>query len=187
MSTLTALRHPSMLLQSGRRYRDAADHVDAALHHDRRWNPVRIGSASEGADCVGRAVHALVLAVRSDDVDRCQHAVTEVAVAALRMTASLDTYAVGNSDRAYDCARDSAWGELLASLEKHPRSWVSIHEGFGVLLEEAFELGEAAEFGQALAQVRAEAIQVAAMAIRFIADLVNTGPRATQLTDKDHR
>lgn len=175
MSALAVLLHPGALLGPPKRYRDAFSQVSNALHHDRHWNPVRIGTAADGAAVVGQAVHALVKAVRSDDVDNCRHAAMEVAVAATRMAADLDTYAVGSADRAFDCARDAVWGELMSALEKHPRQWVSMHEGFGVLLEEAFELGEAVDLGAPLAHIRAEVIQVAAMAIRLIADLVDTG------------
>lgn len=52
----------------------------------------------------------------------------------------------------------------------------SAHEGYAVLLEEADELWDEVKVNQArrdLAKMRKEAIQVAAMAIRFVHDVCN--------------
>ena len=63
--------------------------------------------------------------------------------------------------------------ELLEAIEKYP-SMRSAHEGYGVLTEEFKEL-EAHVFtkqgGRDIQEMRREACQVAAMAIRFMADI----------------
>ena len=46
----------------------------------------------------------------------------------------------------------------------------SYHEGYAVILEELDELWDEIKGGQRPAELRAEAIQVAAMAIRFVLD-----------------
>lgn len=63
--------------------------------------------------------------------------------------------------------------ELRRAREKFPRPQSSAHEGFAVLKEEVDELwdevkGNAPDRKQ---RMRAEAVQVAAMAIRFIEDV----------------
>lgn len=62
--------------------------------------------------------------------------------------------------------------ELLRTRQKFPRPFASPHEGIGVLREEYLEL-EAEAFRQRVdsARMRDEAVQVAAMAVRFVADL----------------
>ncbi len=64
---------------------------------------------------------------------------------------------------------DDVYRELMAALERWP-AWNSAHEGYAVLLEEVDELWEHVKSKQSkrdLRAMRAEAIQVAAMAIRF--------------------
>jgi len=51
----------------------------------------------------------------------------------------------------------------------------SRHEGYAVLLEEVDELWDVIKRNQAPAVLRAEAVQVAAMAIRFILDCCPRG------------
>jgi hypothetical protein len=67
--------------------------------------------------------------------------------------------------------------EIGAELEQarawNPKPFSSPHEGYGVLLEEVDELWDEIKKQQpSCARMRAEAIQVAAMAIRFIEDLI---------------
>jgi len=74
--------------------------------------------------------------------------------------------------------------ELRFANSKFPNVYTSPHEGFAILAEEVDELWEAVKNGQkprlfgtsresedALAAIRKEAIQVAAMACRLIEDL----------------
>lgn len=62
--------------------------------------------------------------------------------------------------------------ELERAYNKFPRQQSSAHEGFAVLKEEVDELWEEIKSKNcSLGCVRAEAIQVAAMAIRFIHDI----------------
>jgi glutamyl-tRNA reductase len=59
--------------------------------------------------------------------------------------------------------------ELDRALRKHPK-WASAHEGWAVILEEVEELWEEVKVRQAKRRpkkMRKEAIQVAAMALRF--------------------
>jgi hypothetical protein len=76
---------------------------------------------------------------------------------------------------AANLALDQARDELADALEKWP-PMNSAHEGYGVLLEELKEL-EAHVFTNQkkrdLDAMRKEAIQVAAMAMRFAADICN--------------
>lgn len=75
--------------------------------------------------------------------------------------------------------------ELARARAKFP-AFNSAHEGYAVLLEEVEELknevfwGPSKPYGRA-ALMRAEAIQVAAMALRFIEDICD---RATQGTEE---
>lgn len=76
---------------------------------------------------------------------------------------------------ALDCgtALSMAMGELLKAREKWPR-FNSAHEGYGVLLEEVDELWEHVKVNQKrrdLHAMRKEAIQVAAMALRFAVEV----------------
>lgn len=64
----------------------------------------------------------------------------------------------------------AVWDELTGSLTEHPGQWRSLEEGAMVLAEEVAELWEDVRRNQ-LGHARAEAAQVAAMAIRFVADL----------------
>ncbi|AKV03163.1 hypothetical protein AKJ09_09826 [Labilithrix luteola] len=63
--------------------------------------------------------------------------------------------------------------ELDRARAKFPRPQVSAHEGFAVLDEERDELWDEVKGNHPdrKARMRAEAIQVAAMAIRFIEDV----------------
>lgn len=64
----------------------------------------------------------------------------------------------------------AVWDELTGSLTEHPDQWRSLEEGTLVLAEEVDELWEDVRRNQ-LGHARAEAAQVAAMAIRIVADL----------------
>ncbi len=63
--------------------------------------------------------------------------------------------------------------ELARARVKFPRPEASAHEGYAVLEEEVDELWDEvkANHPERVARMRAEAIQVAAMAIRFIEDV----------------
>ena len=76
-----------------------------------------------------------------------------------------------NSDKALRIPRILAevTDELIVATSKFP-PFRSPHEGYGVLLEEVDELWDAIKSNDSLAAQRGEAIQVAAMAIRFILD-----------------
>lgn len=175
MSALAALRNlGAMLLHPNRRYVVAAQLVSEALELDRAAQPVMIASLGDGVHEVGVAAAQLVKAVRSDNEVSCAIAATELTVAALRAAAELPDQFRISFNRAYLCAQEQVWAELTAANEAHPRQWVSLHEGLGVVLEEVVELGESVDTGD-LGHVRLEAIQVAAMGIRFLADLTPIG------------
>jgi hypothetical protein len=63
--------------------------------------------------------------------------------------------------------------EIVRAMQKHPKSFNSPHEGYAVIQEELDELWETvkADFGRATV-AREEAIQVAAMAVRYVLDLI---------------
>ncbi len=64
--------------------------------------------------------------------------------------------------------------EAMRAIEKHGgKVFNSSHEAYAVLLEEVDELWDAIK-GNDLAHARVEAIQVCAMAIRFIAEIPTT-------------
>lgn len=74
-----------------------------------------------------------------------------------------------------DDALDAVEDEVLRALELYP-PFHSAHEGFAILKEEGDELWEEVRGKQGQRNVhamRAEAIQVAAMAVRFILDVCN--------------
>lgn len=60
--------------------------------------------------------------------------------------------------------------ELDRAYRKFARMQVGPHEGYAVLLEEVDELWDAIKGNAPWAEQRAEAVQVAAMALRFIVD-----------------
>ncbi len=64
--------------------------------------------------------------------------------------------------------------ELVDAYGKFPESFHSAHEGYAVLLEEVDELWDAIKADD-LPHALEEAVQVAAMAIRFIVDLTPKG------------
>lgn len=75
----------------------------------------------------------------------------------------------------HDAARD-ATVEAIGAAAKWP-PFNSAHEGYGVLMEEVRELEQHVFTNQKRrdsAAMRAEAIQVAAMALRFVADVCDT-------------
>ncbi len=64
--------------------------------------------------------------------------------------------------------------EVNRAREKHPKPFSSSHEGYAVLLEEVDELWEEVRKQTGVRSkeaLRKEAIQVAAMAVRFIEDV----------------
>lgn len=62
--------------------------------------------------------------------------------------------------------------ELNRAISKHPHSFNSAHEGYAVLLEEVDELWmEVIRQEKNMVVIRKEAIQVGAMAIRFVLDV----------------
>jgi hypothetical protein len=69
---------------------------------------------------------------------------------------------------------DLVVNELLRAKQNHPRPFSSFHEGFAVILEEVDELKKEvweSKAGTDPSRMREEAIQVAAMAMRFIEEL----------------
>lgn len=82
-------------------------------------------------------------------------------------------YLTGLPDDEYGPAAEDAYREARDAARKWP-AFNSAHEGFAVLCEEVDELKAHVWTNQTkrdLAKMRAEAIQVAAMAIRFAADV----------------
>ena len=70
---------------------------------------------------------------------------------------------------AFDRARCEASAEYQSATKKFGR-FHNRHEGYAVLLEEVEELWAAIKAGSAACTIRAEARQVAAMALRFMVD-----------------
>lgn len=68
---------------------------------------------------------------------------------------------------------DEVAAELARARAKFPRPQASAHEGFAILDEERDELWDEVKDNHPdrIERMRAEAIQVAAMAIRFIEDV----------------
>lgn len=65
------------------------------------------------------------------------------------------------------------WAEFLDAIDHFP-SMASPHEGYAILLEEVDELWDEVKINpehRSHLRMRAEAIQVAAMAIRFVLDV----------------
>lgn len=64
--------------------------------------------------------------------------------------------------------------ELTAARRAYPRTWLSLEEGTAILSEEVDELWDEVRFNH-IGLARAEAVQVGAMAVRFISDLYEVG------------
>lgn len=62
--------------------------------------------------------------------------------------------------------------ELHRARAKHPTDMRSRHEGIAVLQEEVDELWDKIKEDASIEEVRAEVIQVAAMAVRFLQDII---------------
>lgn len=86
----------------------------------------------------------------------------------------------------YDIVLGDVGAEIYDANEKFPAAYTSPHEGYAILAEEVDELWTAVKAAQkprlfgsdrereeALREIRVEAIQVAAMAIRLVNDLDN--------------
>lgn len=74
-------------------------------------------------------------------------------------------------------AVNDVWAELLKAIRKYP-PFNGCHEGYAVLLEEVDELWTEVKVKQGERDVdalKAEAIQVAAMALRFYIDCCKPG------------
>ncbi len=67
-------------------------------------------------------------------------------------------------------AADAALAELRRAQQKWPAGFHSGHEGYAVIKEELEELWEAVRRDDVSAQ-RSEAVQIAAMALRFLTDV----------------
>lgn len=78
----------------------------------------------------------------------------------------------------YRRAESAIWEELTRCLDQYPQAWNSPEEGAMLLAEELDELWDEVR-GNRLGLARAEATQVGAMAVRFIADIYggNDSPR----------
>lgn len=64
------------------------------------------------------------------------------------------------------------WAEVVRAKTKHPGDFHSVHEGYAILLEEVDELWFEVKRQKPNRNVmRTEAIQVAAMAVRFAQEL----------------
>jgi NTP pyrophosphatase (non-canonical NTP hydrolase) len=78
-------------------------------------------------------------------------------------------------ERAIDKAMEEVAGELDSAMSSWP-PFNSAHEGYAVLLEECTELWEHVRTNQKrrdLTAMRTEALQVAAMAIRFVVEVTD--------------
>lgn len=75
--------------------------------------------------------------------------------------------------------------ELIRAMTKHPTSFHNAHEGYAVLQEEADELWEAVKGDDAYTKWGLdEAVQVAAMGVRFVVDL-HDHPKSSAATALD--
>jgi hypothetical protein len=79
-------------------------------------------------------------------------------------------------------ATRSVAAEALAELRRatsiHQKGFTSAHEGYAVILEELDELWDEVKLNgnkRDITNLRKEAIQVAAMAMRFVLDVCNEG------------
>jgi hypothetical protein len=72
-------------------------------------------------------------------------------------------------DGKYGEATEAAYNEVMRAKEKHTKDFNSHHEGYAVLKEEVDEMWEDVKKNRHPESVQ-EAIQVAAMAIRYIAE-----------------
>lgn len=70
----------------------------------------------------------------------------------------------------YRRAEAAIWNELHSSFEAYSQTWGSLEEGAMILAEEVDELWDEVRRNH-IGRARSEAIQVGAMAVRFIADL----------------
>ncbi len=68
-------------------------------------------------------------------------------------------------------ALEDVAAELVRARAKFPRPFASSHEGFAILDEECDELWDEVKANARKEVLRAEAVQVAAMAVRFIQDV----------------
>ena len=78
-----------------------------------------------------------------------------------------------NTDKAFWRLADVVDRELLRAQEHYP-TFTSAHEGYAILLEEVDELWEEVKKSpknRDMKAMREEAIQVAAMAMRFVLDV----------------
>ncbi len=82
--------------------------------------------------------------------------------------AAIDVY--DSFMRQADVALAMVRSELCRAIAKHPTGFHSGHEGYAVILEELEELFEDVRRDD-LTAAKMEAVQVAAMAIRFMLDL----------------
>ncbi|MEN4397351.1 hypothetical protein [Mycolicibacterium conceptionense] len=76
----------------------------------------------------------------------------------------------GDSEAPYRHAELAVWDEWLRSLAEYPSIWRSYEEGAAVLGEKVDDLWDEVRANH-IGRARAEAAQVGAMAVRFIADL----------------
>ena len=70
----------------------------------------------------------------------------------------------------FDSCIDEVELELYSATAKFPK-FHSTHEGYAVIKEEVDELWDAIKHNQGTYELKSEAIQVAAMAIRFLIDI----------------
>ena len=76
--------------------------------------------------------------------------------------------------------------EFQRAAELHPK-FNSAHEGYAVILEEMDELkAEVWKRHHDMDAMRKEAVQVAAMALRFLADVCSAAPKRCQCPRENH-
>ncbi|MCH9732004.1 MAG: hypothetical protein K0U84_20415 [Actinomycetia bacterium] len=79
-------------------------------------------------------------------------------------------HTIGSPDERQHAAQQAIWEQLTHGLTEHPRQWRSLEEGAVFLGEKVDELWEAVRSHNS-GLARAQAAQVGARALRFIADL----------------
>lgn len=85
--------------------------------------------------------------------------------------------ATSDPEAPYRHAELAVWDEVQRCLLAYPRVWASLEEGAILLGEEVDELWDEVRCNR-IGRARAEAVQVAAMGIRFVADLCSTSTGA---------
>lgn len=84
-----------------------------------------------------------------------------------------------------DYIRQAVEIELNRARRKHPAKWNSPHEGYAIILEELDEVWEEIKRND-LNAARTEMLQVAATALRFLEEVIDTEAREENEVNHGH-